>query len=87
MQPTLARFAIRIPKKHVPLIKFLGPRKRLATQTEQTQTSTSATLNSSATKSEKSYVEYNELPTRFRRVPITQEEIEAIEMGGAGYTL
>ncbi|ORX91380.1 hypothetical protein K493DRAFT_339405 [Basidiobolus meristosporus CBS 931.73] len=86
MQPTFVRLAVTVPKKHVPLIKFLGPRKKLNLQnTYATQNTISNTNSVSQKAAEKSSVTYNELPARFKRIPLTPEEIEAVEMGGAGF--
>ncbi|KAI9479033.1 hypothetical protein BX667DRAFT_495545, partial [Coemansia mojavensis] len=63
--------------KHVPLIKFLGPRKLLwnskpaETQNVQTKSAGQEAIN------------FWELPARYRPLPISEAEIEAIESGGA----
>lgn len=61
--------------KHSPLIRFIGPRKGLWSKEA---TSTTATVDK---KSEA--INFWELPTRYRPLPISDVEMEAIDSGGA----
>ncbi|KAJ2061108.1 hypothetical protein GGI17_003288 [Coemansia sp. S146] len=62
--------------KHVPLMRFVGPRKDVWGKT-----------NDKATEQKKAAVaeaiNFWELPARYRPLPISAAEIEAIESGGA----
>ncbi|KAK9695734.1 hypothetical protein K7432_012817 [Basidiobolus ranarum] len=86
MKPTFVRLAVTVPRRHVPLIKFLGPRKNLNQNTFATQKTSIQNTPIAQKASEKATVSYNELPARFKRIQLTPEEIEAVEMGGAGFT-
>ncbi|KAJ2582036.1 hypothetical protein IWW49_005776 [Coemansia sp. RSA 1797] len=63
--------------RHVPLIRFTGSRKALW-ETKPAQTAAAAG-NASAVEA----INFWELPARYRPLPITEAEIEAIESGGA----
>ncbi|KAJ1646929.1 hypothetical protein LPJ64_001673 [Coemansia asiatica] len=72
--------------KHVPLMKFLGPRKNIWKNKKATE-EPSAVSGSSASSSSKSLkqdgINFWELPARYRPLPISEAEMEAIESGGA----
>ncbi|KAJ1986035.1 hypothetical protein H4R33_003602 [Dimargaris cristalligena] len=87
MLPTLPRFAATVPHKHVPLIRFLGPR-RLLPQTHSSAPGSASPAAPQSTKPPTSpahsgALEYSELPSRYRSAGPTAEEMEAIESGGA----
>ncbi|KAI7818059.1 hypothetical protein BX661DRAFT_181093 [Kickxella alabastrina] len=65
--------------KHVPLMKFLGPRKNLWKPTATTTTEMAGKTSSNS----KEAINFWELPARYRPLPISEAEIEAIESGGA----
>ncbi|KAJ2295778.1 hypothetical protein IWW55_005332 [Coemansia sp. RSA 2706] len=65
--------------KHVPLIKFIGPRKALWEQ----QAGGSQPVTAGGSGGGKEAMNFWELPARYRPRPISDAEIEAIESGGA----
>ncbi|KAJ2518708.1 hypothetical protein GGI11_000244 [Coemansia sp. RSA 2049] len=76
--------------KHVPLIRFIGPRKNVwktqKQQQQQQQQSAVAGGSGSASASAKGAgeaINFWELPARYRPLPVSEAEIEAIESGGA----
>ncbi|KAJ2685095.1 hypothetical protein GGH99_003857 [Coemansia sp. RSA 1285] len=73
--------------KHVPLIRFIGPRKNVwKTQKQEQQQQQSAVAGGSGSASAKGAgeaINFWELPARYRPLPVSEAEIEAIESGGA----
>ncbi|XP_063431431.1 alpha-ketoglutarate dehydrogenase component 4-like isoform X2 [Mytilus trossulus] len=80
---TIAR-TVRAVAPHVPKIKFPSRNKDFSFKHEApvvssvTQTSTSPT----ASRSSGHVIDFSELPLRYQRRPISQEEMEYIERGG-----
>ncbi|CAB4375149.1 unnamed protein product [Rhizophagus irregularis] len=80
---------VRALHKHVPLIKFLGPRDKL--HKERTGTTPKLhpaepkeTASLSNTPSDhKSIIAFSQLPEKYKRKGPSPEEIDAIEHGGA----
>ncbi|KAJ1986982.1 hypothetical protein GGI26_006198 [Coemansia sp. RSA 1358] len=64
--------------RHVPLMKFVGPRKNVWKPQRQQQQQQESSANSEA-------INFWELPSRYRPLPVTEAEIEAIESGGATF--
>ncbi|KAJ1721923.1 hypothetical protein LPJ53_003612 [Coemansia erecta] len=64
--------------KHVPLMKFLGPRKNIWKSGHS-----GAPATSTAKGSVQEAINFWELPARYRPLPFSEAEIEAIESGGA----
>ncbi|KAJ2687250.1 hypothetical protein IWW39_003056 [Coemansia spiralis] len=60
--------------KHVPLMRFVGPRKAVWGKPAVTETKA---------KTPAEAINFWELPARYRPLPISAAEIEAIESGGA----
>ncbi|KAJ2779849.1 hypothetical protein H4R18_003776 [Coemansia javaensis] len=67
-------------RRHVPLIKFVGPRKALWAKQDAARP---APQSSTAAPGPSGAIEFWELPARYRPLPMSQAEIEAIESGGA----
>ncbi|KAJ2716373.1 hypothetical protein H4R19_000686 [Coemansia spiralis] len=66
--------------RHVPLVKFIGPRKALwAKKAAELGSAQSAPAPAAAAAA----IEFWELPARYRPLPMSVAEIEAIESGGA----
>ncbi|KAJ2780213.1 hypothetical protein GGI15_003620 [Coemansia interrupta] len=65
--------------KHVPLMKFLGPRKNIWKSGHSDAAATTSTAKSSVQEA----INFWELPARYRPLPFSEAEIEAIESGGA----
>ncbi|WKX89748.1 hypothetical protein Q1695_008973 [Nippostrongylus brasiliensis] len=86
MFTTSACFAAPV---RIPLIKFVGarlPRPNFARVVSGPIPSTPAPQGAPASGSNsqsRSFITEDQLPTRFRRPPIDQEEIDAINSGGA----
>ncbi|KAL1920290.1 uncharacterized protein VTP21DRAFT_1436 [Calcarisporiella thermophila] len=97
MHPTLVRSALH---KHVPLIKFLGPRSKLAQEhlpagtmhpcapdniiEGNPRSSPKPTAASQVSKQTQAQaLDWTDLPTKYTRRGLSNEEIEAIELGGA----
>ncbi|XP_071168696.1 alpha-ketoglutarate dehydrogenase component 4-like isoform X2 [Mytilus edulis] len=82
---TIAR-TVRAVAPHVPKIKFPSRNKDFSFKPEApvlssvTQTSTSPTASRSS--SQGPVIDFSELPLRYQRKPISQEEMEYIERGG-----
>ncbi|KAJ2071997.1 hypothetical protein GGI09_008126 [Coemansia sp. S100] len=77
MKSTLVRQAVQAQykwHKHVPLMRFVGPRKDVWGKTEVTEPKKVAAAEA---------INFWELPARYRPLPISAAEIEAIESGGA----
>ncbi|KAJ2369053.1 hypothetical protein IW150_005248 [Coemansia sp. RSA 2607] len=68
--------------KHVPLMKFLGPRKNIWKSGQDSSASASA-ATSTAKGGAQEAINFWELPARYRPLPFSEAEIEAIESGGA----
>ncbi|KAJ1978707.1 hypothetical protein H4R34_003101 [Dimargaris verticillata] len=81
MFPTSLRMAVVQPHKHVPLIKFLGPRRLLQQQDHGTPTTaaTSSSQASTTASSTAGVIEFANLPARYKSPGLTEEEMEAIE--------
>ncbi|KAJ2489335.1 hypothetical protein IWW37_004072 [Coemansia sp. RSA 2050] len=76
MKPTLVRQAVQAQykwHKHVPLMRFVGPRKDVWGKANATETKAQTP----------EAINFWELPARYRPLPISAAEIEAIESGGA----
>ncbi|KAI9294048.1 hypothetical protein K502DRAFT_12377 [Neoconidiobolus thromboides FSU 785] len=95
MNLTRTLFAqVKIPKRHQPMIHFLGSRKSLNLQSKSGPSSVSTKqINQKATSSKESYtdnfgtnvyfIEENQLPAKFgRRLPSIAES-ECVMLGGA----
>jgi len=86
MYPTRA---VRALHKHVPLIKFLGPRNKF----HKERTDTTPKLHPAASKETappsntsyepKSKIVFSQLPEKYKRKGPSPEEIDAIDHGGA----
>ncbi|TPX35590.1 hypothetical protein SmJEL517_g02103 [Synchytrium microbalum] len=87
----IRRFATSTAARHqrTPLIKFLGPRAALAgwghahASSSQQPSASSSSTSSSTSKASKDTVYYEdeaELPTRFKRKPLKQAEMDAIQI-------
>ncbi|CAG8717320.1 41178_t:CDS:2, partial [Gigaspora margarita] len=84
MIPSRIRFALQ---KHVPLIKFLGPRKPVDnTPKPHPAAPKGSSLPSASQESiannrsvNQKLIEYSELPEKYKRKILTFEEIETIE--------
>ncbi|CAG8487859.1 3299_t:CDS:2 [Paraglomus brasilianum] len=77
-----------IVQKRVPLIKFLGPRRKLVQTADPTPqlhplAPKGATLPGGSYKNHQEqhihFMNYDELPDKYRRTELTSDEIEAIE--------
>ncbi|KAJ1664976.1 hypothetical protein EV178_003655 [Coemansia sp. RSA 1646] len=69
--------------KHVPRIRFVGPRKNVwKTQQQSSQQIPTTTVAGKASGTAEA-INFWELPARYRPLPMTEAEIEAIESGGA----
>ncbi|CAG8486531.1 16811_t:CDS:2 [Funneliformis mosseae] len=85
--------------KHVPLIKFLGPRSKLhkgeiveevqklhpAAQSGTKTSFSSAQKQSNNSKS--IYMDYSQLPEKYKRKGPSLEEIDVIDLGGADHVI
>ncbi|KAF0436982.1 Small subunit ribosomal protein S36 [Gigaspora margarita] len=94
MIPSKIRFALQ---KHVPLIKFLGPRSKLhkepvdntpkphpaAPKGSSLPSASQESIANNRSVNQKLVIEYSELPEKYKRKILTFEEIETIESGGA----
>ncbi|CAG8744575.1 10174_t:CDS:2, partial [Dentiscutata heterogama] len=81
--------------KHVPLIKFLGPRNKLpkvdntpkphpaAPKGSGLPSTSQEAIASNRSVNQKLVIEYSELPEKYKRKGLTFEEIETIDSGGA----
>ncbi|KAJ1675783.1 hypothetical protein EV182_000590 [Spiromyces aspiralis] len=73
--------------KHIPLIKFVGPRKdlwsRKAAKLRAEEGGPRSVSASASTTDGTGALEFWQLPPRYRPPPLTESEIEAIESGGA----
>ncbi|KAJ1957218.1 hypothetical protein GGI12_005085, partial [Dipsacomyces acuminosporus] len=70
--------------KHVPLMRFVGPRKELwAKKAAELNGSIATTQATAAAAGSVEAINFWELPARYRPLPISEAEIEAIESGGA----
>ncbi|KAJ2658249.1 hypothetical protein IWW48_004105 [Coemansia sp. RSA 1200] len=74
--------------KHVPLIRFIGPRKNVwktqkQQQQQQQQQSVADGSGSASVTGAGEAINFWELPARYRPLPVSEAEIEAIESGGA----
>ncbi|KAJ1899204.1 hypothetical protein LPJ81_004189 [Coemansia sp. IMI 209127] len=75
--------------KHVPRIRFVGPRKSVwkteqqhptaASAAAATETAAAGTGGSATAEA----INFWELPARYRPLPMSEAEIEAVESGGA----
>ncbi|KAJ3033376.1 hypothetical protein HDV00_006395 [Rhizophlyctis rosea] len=86
-------------RKHIPLIKFLGPRAKLqhsspsATPTPQPTASSSPSSSSARASTSSSgvriltYDAITQLPKRLQRKGLSEKEIAAIDAGGADFIL
>ncbi|KAJ2773851.1 hypothetical protein IWQ57_001102 [Coemansia nantahalensis] len=82
MRATLANQAKALYKwhRHVPLVKFIGPRKELwAQKAAELRAAQPAAAQAAAA----AVIQFWELPARYRPLPVSDAEIEAIESGGA----
>ncbi|EXX56734.1 hypothetical protein RirG_213510 [Rhizophagus irregularis DAOM 197198w] len=68
---------VRALHKHVPLIKFLGPRDKLHKEPKETASP------SNTPSDHKSIIAFSQLPEKYKRKGPSPEEIDAIEHGGA----
>ncbi|KAJ2865977.1 hypothetical protein GGI22_001391, partial [Coemansia erecta] len=66
--------------KHVPRIRFVGPRKNVW-KTEQQQQPTKAAAAAGGGSAAVEAINFWELPARYRPLPMSEAEIEAIESG------
>jgi len=66
---------VRALHKHVPLIKFLGPRNKFLKAASKETAPPSSTS--------KSKIVFSQLPEKYKRKGPLPEEIDAIEHGGA----
>ncbi|KAJ2762275.1 hypothetical protein H4S06_000751 [Coemansia sp. BCRC 34490] len=71
--------------KHVPLIRFIGPRKNVwkTQKQEEQQSAVAGGSGSASAKGAGEAINFWELPARYRPLPVSEAEIEAIESGGA----
>ncbi|RIA81511.1 hypothetical protein C1645_836871 [Glomus cerebriforme] len=84
---------VRDLHKHVPLIKFLGPRSKLHKEHTDTtpkvhpaaskEASPTSNISSSKPKSKIVLFDYSQLPEKYKRKGPSPEEIDAINHGGA----
>ncbi|KAJ2478624.1 hypothetical protein EV174_004253 [Coemansia sp. RSA 2320] len=70
--------------RHVPLMRFVGPRKDVWAKPNPANSSSPAVaLEPTATAADGGAINFWELPARYRPLPISAAEMEAIESGGA----
>ncbi|GBB96712.1 hypothetical protein RclHR1_02810030 [Rhizophagus clarus] len=79
---------VRALHKHVPLIKFLGPRNKFHKERTDTTPKHPAVpketaLPSNTSSDHKSKIVFSQLPEKYKRKGPSPEEIDAIEHGGA----
>ncbi|KAI9014655.1 hypothetical protein BC832DRAFT_618399 [Gaertneriomyces semiglobifer] len=76
-------------KRHIPLIKFLGPRKFLQLESHAARsTPTPASTQTPQRNGNRiTYGSLEQLPARFQRKAWSASEIEAVDAGGASYVL
>ncbi|KAJ1967844.1 hypothetical protein H4R35_006596, partial [Dimargaris xerosporica] len=79
MFPTTLRMAIVQPHKHVPLIRFLGPRRLRQQQGHNMPTTTNTSQPPATASTSAGVIEYADLPARYKSPGLTEAEMEAIE--------
>ncbi|TGZ65722.1 hypothetical protein CRM22_005730 [Opisthorchis felineus] len=84
MPPARATIVMfNVVRKHVPLIKFRSQLKRSpATQTPTSSQQPSSTNVVKCSIPPEQAVEYSELLPKFKRRPLTEEEITLLQTGG-----
>ncbi|KAF0470037.1 Small subunit ribosomal protein S36 [Gigaspora margarita] len=87
MNPSRVRFALQ---KHVPLIKFLGPRSKLRKELvdsipkpHPTAPKGQRLITINGAIYQKLVIEHSDLPEKYKRKALSFEEIETIDSGGA----
>ncbi|KAJ1646424.1 hypothetical protein IWQ61_010202 [Dispira simplex] len=81
MRPTITtRLAAIVPHKHVPLIRFLGPRRLVQRHDTGSANQASGTTSAPAGNvSDYPIFDYASLPSKYKTPGPTPEEMEAIE--------
>ncbi|KND04138.1 uncharacterized protein SPPG_01573 [Spizellomyces punctatus DAOM BR117] len=80
----MANIALR---KHVPLIKFLGPRRFLKHPSTSPAAQPQTVAAPQRVGNAVNYQSIEQLPRRFQKKTFSQKEIEAVDAGGADWIL